>query len=165
MKGTIIMYKTIITILTLIITININAETIGIQNNNPGNLKKPGSETWLGTRGYDEQGYVIFEDVFFGTRALYKNFQTRVKRTPEMSLFNYMRYTYVQHPNGAREAAYIAQQMDISPYTSLKDINIDELVIHVAWFESNLRLNQTWIDYVKDQFKLEGYKNVVAYND
>jgi hypothetical protein len=159
------MYKTIIALLTLVITININAETIGIRNNNPGNLTKPTGEVWLGTIGYDEQGYVIFEDVFFGTRALYKNFQTRVRRTPEMSLYKYMRDVYVQSPNGVKEAAYIAKKMNISPYTSLKDINIDELVIHVAWFESNLRLNQTWIDYVKDQFKLEGYKNVVAYND
>jgi len=111
MKGTINMYKTIIAILTMVICFNVNAETIGIKNNNPGNLKKPGGETWMGTLDYDDQGYVIFADVFYGTRALYKNFQTRQRRTPEMSLFNYMRYTYVQHPNGAREAAYIAQQM------------------------------------------------------
>ncbi len=37
-------------------------EAKSTRNNNPGNLKKPGTVHWQGTDSYDEQGHAIFHD-------------------------------------------------------------------------------------------------------
>ena len=45
-------------------------QTRGFRNNNPGNLRASASFTWQGQTGVDPQGFVIFNSMQNGVRAL-----------------------------------------------------------------------------------------------
>jgi hypothetical protein len=127
--------------------------TLGIRNNNPGNVKKPGNDEWEGTVGYDAQGHAIFVDRAYGVRALYKNFKTRQRNHPEMELLHYLDNVYAEE-NGDKEAMYVADRLGISVNTKLKDIDLVKMVVAVAWFESNMVLTDDYVRQVVRRFNL-----------
>lgn len=48
----------------------------GIRNNNPGNLRKSEAFTWQGEIGVDDAGFVIFDSIQNGLRALSRTLRT-----------------------------------------------------------------------------------------
>lgn len=42
----------------------------GIRNNNPGNIRWDGKTQWEGMAGQDKDGFVVFESVEYGIRAM-----------------------------------------------------------------------------------------------
>ena len=50
----------------------------GFRNNNPGNLKKPGTATWQGTLSYDDKGFAVFSSFLFGVRAMITDLRSKI---------------------------------------------------------------------------------------
>lgn len=50
----------------------------GFRNNNAGNLKKPNSDTWQGTIGYDDKGFAIFSSFLYGVRAMIIDLRSKI---------------------------------------------------------------------------------------
>jgi hypothetical protein len=146
------MKKTMIFVLFLTVVSGFSA-TVGERNNNPGNVKKPGSDTWLGTIGTDRFGHVVFKDLDHGIRALYRNFKTRQLRSPELSLGDYFSKVYAEE-NGIHEAKYIASKQGISVNTPLRDVNLIKMVVAVSWFESNMVITEEQVLQVVKRFNL-----------
>lgn len=132
----------------------VERSTIGVVNNNPGNVKKPGADTWLGSVGYDRYGHVIFVDRQHGVRALYKNFLNRARRCPDMTLYTYFSYVYAEE-NGAEEARFVAAELGVSVNTKLRSVNLVRMVVACAWFESNMVLSEEEVREVIRTFNLE----------
>ena len=147
------MKRIIMLLVVLVMSATSFADTVGERNNNPGNVKKPGNDVWVGTIGYDDRGHVIFKDLDHGVRALYINFRTRVRRCPEMTLGHYFNNVYAE-ANGFNEARKIAQDQGISTDTKLKDVNITKMVISVATFESRMTLKESYVNSVVRAFDL-----------
>ena len=47
------------------------------QRNNPGNVKKPGTDRWKGTESYDNVGHAVFTDATYGWRALFRTLHSK----------------------------------------------------------------------------------------
>ena len=54
--------------------------TRGERNNNPGNIRINSAWTWQGQTGADSDGYVIFNTVENGVRAMTKDLKTKIAR-------------------------------------------------------------------------------------
>lgn len=53
--------------------------SLGIRNNNPGNLRPSKKYTWDGAVG-ENKGFVVFEDIRYGIRALAIDVTNKIKR-------------------------------------------------------------------------------------
>lgn len=51
----------------------------GLRDNNPGNVRPNPAYTWYGQAG-EENGYVIFDDIEHGIRAMAKDLRSKIKR-------------------------------------------------------------------------------------
>lgn len=57
------------------------APTIGIINNNPGNIRDyDGWQEWKGSVGIDPYGHIVFESSFWGLRAIRLNLKAYYRR-------------------------------------------------------------------------------------
>lgn len=56
------------------------ASTRGYRNRNPLNLKKPPSGKFLGTKEYDDQNHIIFENFQYGIRGALVDLRTKFGR-------------------------------------------------------------------------------------
>lgn len=132
---------------------SVQAKTIGAKNNNPVNIKQfSDKDPWEGTAGKDEYGHVIFETPDHGLRAAIKNAENRKKRMPNQSLNGWL--NQFAEKNGTHEAKYIAGKMGITIDEKLKNINMRELIKHLAWFESRSKITDDDINRVVKKFKL-----------
>lgn len=52
----------------------------GIRNNNPGNVKYSKANSWVGQRGFDSGGFVVFDTSGHGLRAAGKLIKTYINR-------------------------------------------------------------------------------------
>ena len=145
--------KKIIIVLLTVMSFNMFADTIGVRNNNPGNVKKPGSDTWVGTIGYDQYGHTQFESLDYGVRVLYINFRTRQKNHPEMTLGHYFSKVYAEE-NGMNEAQYIADKQGVTVNTKLKDVDLVKMTSAVCWFESRMIVSPNYVKNVVKKFDL-----------
>ena len=126
-----------------------NNKTLGQRNNNPINLKA--LEKWEGQVGKDEQGHVIFKDLDYGIRGSLKNLKTHQRKNPNESIAEYM--NKFAEGNQKEEAEYIAKNLHVGTDTKLKDIEMERLLIYLAWFESNTKIKFEDIYRVKKKFK------------
>lgn len=126
------------------------ADTLGQQNNNPINLKA--FDTWQGMLGKDKFGHAVFENLEMGIRAGLINLKTHQKQHPGQTLVHYL-MTFAE-ANGCYEAGYVADKLNISIETKLKDIDTVDLLIHLAWFESRVKLSRAEVIKIKEKYKI-----------
>ena len=120
-----------------------NKQTIGMKNNNPGNLKgfKMG---WQGSSGQDKFGHVQFNTLEDGIRANMKNLQNHQKKNPDETLIHYLHTAYAQK-NGANEARFIAKKLGIPATTKLKDLGWNKAAPHLWKIESKMDITEQQI--------------------
>lgn len=127
------------------------AKTIGQKNNNPINLKA--FEKWDGMTGKDSFGHAQFKDLDHGIRAAIKNLNNHKAKNPTQSLDAYL--NKFAEKNGSKEAQYIANQLGISPKTSLAKIDMTKVIPHLAKFESKMDITDQDIQRVIKKFNLK----------
>ena len=127
------------------------AETLGQKNNNPINIKA--FDKWEGMTGKDKYGHAIFQDQEHGIRAALKNLKNHQKKNPEQTLDQYLN-TFAEQ-NGTKEAEFIAEHNGVTKDIKLKDLNIANILIPMALFESGTKLTLEQVAKVAGKYKLQ----------
>jgi len=101
----------------------------GVRNNNPFNVKKPGSDVWVGTVAYDERGHVIFSDPAYGVRAVLRDLMNKEKAGLKCLYDIFERYAPISDTQGSIQgrpandpqgyAEYVAGKMGVAPSETL----------------------------------------------
>lgn len=124
--------------------------TLGVKNNNPINLKA--FDKWDGMTGKDKQGHAQFKDMDYGVRAAIKNLNNHKAKNPKQTLVSYL--NSFAEANGTEEAKFIAKKLGIKYDARLKDLNMEDVLIPLAQFESKITITPEDIKRVKEKFKL-----------
>ena len=112
--------------------------TLGMKNNNPGNLKGY-EQGWKGSTGKDKYGHVQFASMDDGIRANYKNLVNHARKNPDETLIHYLQSSYAE-ANGAAEARYIEKHSGISVNEKLKNIDWTVAAPHLWKIESKIHI-------------------------
>lgn len=76
-----------------------NAKTLGLRNNNPGNLRPLGRNTmWVGQTGTNK-GFVVFKNISYGIRAIVKNALTQIYKRGNNTVAKYITAYAPPHEN------------------------------------------------------------------
>jgi len=93
---------------------------LGLRNNNPGNLRV--GDTWQGMVGKN-QGFVVFENIGWGIRALGIDLSTKIKNgynTIELIIFRYA------PPSENDTLAYIASVVEFTGLSQNRELTADQ---------------------------------------
>jgi len=93
---------------------------LGLRNNNPGNLRV--GDTWQGMVG-ENQGFVVFENIGWGIRALGIDLSTKIKNgynTIELIIFRYA------PPSENDTLAYIASVVEFTGLSQNRELTADQ---------------------------------------
>ena len=106
--------------------------SIGIENNNPGNIRPNPSITWQGQTGVND-GYLTFDTMEHGIRAIAKNAKNTVAagyNTP-LKFFNHYAPASDQNSPGSY-AAFVAGKMGIGVNDNINFSNLQNLINFVT---------------------------------
>lgn len=115
-------------------------DTRGFRNNNPGNLRWSGAFTWQGQVGQDPEGYVIFDTMENGVRAMTKNLRTYFGRGTNTIRAIITRYAPSHENPTDAYVAFLAKNLNVSPDAPLSDGRMHELVRYIIQFENGADL-------------------------
>lgn len=100
--------------------LNISGYPLGLRNNNPGNLRTS-ADRWLGKIG-DNQGFVVFENIAYGTRALGIDLRTKMRNGYDTIEAIITRYA---PPSENDTAGYISFVSGSTGFGKLQPLNPD----------------------------------------
>lgn len=110
--------------------------TRGFRNNNPGNLRWSGAFTWQGQVGQDPEGYVIFDTMENGVRAMTKNLRTYMGRGTDTIREIITRYA-PSHENPTNAyISFLATKLGVGPDVPLGEGRMYDLVRYIIQFEN-----------------------------
>lgn len=106
-------------------------QTRGERNNNPGNIRNNSKYKWQGQIGVDSAGYIIFDNVINGIRAIAKDLLSKNTRGLD-SVFGII--SVYAPPSENDTSAYIAtvsKALNVSAFDSLDLTDFDTLYLFV----------------------------------
>ncbi|MCU0469279.1 MAG: hypothetical protein MUF58_11805 [Arcicella sp.] len=126
----------------------------GFRNNNPGNLKKPGGDTWQGTINYDDKGFAIFSSFLLGVRAMIIDLRTKIVRLKTVRKIISVYAPASDNNNVNQYAKTVSGWMGISPDAVLtaNKSTLKSLVGAMSRFE-NGRNGSGWWEVTSEQFE------------
>jgi len=131
-------------------------ETIGIRNNNPGNLRSHNPYKWPGCLGVDSQGHMIFKKPIDGVRAIVINLKKyrdeKKLKTIKRIVETWVGPKNVNSKNCKNYQRYLALSLQVTPNTNLN-----------LWDANTLRLLTKGIVYFengKQPYNVSLYKRV-----
>lgn len=112
-------------------------DTVGFRNKNPGNLRYSPAQTFLGQIGVDPKGYLIFDTMENGVRAMVKVLRTYLRsgvNTPEKIAARYAPPSD-NNPTAAY-SGFIAAKLGIPTNGVVDEGRMPELVSGMIEFEN-----------------------------
>lgn len=102
-------------------------KTLGLQNNNPGNLRPLGrGKAWVGQTG-SRKGFAVFKDISYGIRAIAKNAITQISIYGKDTVAKYI--TAYAPPTENDTAKYIKDTAAALGIKPTDKITVDGLTI------------------------------------
>lgn len=109
----------------------------GVRNNNPGNLRANSEYTWRGQIGVDSDGFVIFDTLANGFRAMYKNLLTYRNRYELYSVSDIIyRWAPPEHNDTAAYIARVSSMLGVKPNEHLSLAQYPALMVAMARIET-----------------------------
>jgi len=134
-------------IITLIIAALLGLSTLalahGVRNNNPGNIRA-GIDVWKGQVGVDSDGFVIFDTIINGFRAMYKTLLTYRRKYDLNTIAGIItRWAPPESNNTSAYIAKVSQRLGIKPDAPLNLSDYPTLMLAIAKQETGRTYNLT----------------------
>lgn len=120
--------------------------TLGIKNNNPGNIR-PSGDLWQGMTG-TSAGFLTFVSMIYGVRAAIINFRTWYKRGQTTLRKFISTYAPDSENDTAAYIEYVSKNTGINPDTvfQFNYENVRKILYHMFVLESQYKMDVSTFD-------------------
>lgn len=134
----------------------------GFRNNNPGNLKRPGADTWQGTETYDDKGFAVFKSFLYGVRAMIIELRGKIIKYGTIRKIIEVYAPASDNNDVATYSATVAKWVGVTPTQKLSanKSTLIKLVGAMSRFE-NGKNGSGWWEVTAEQFEA-GYNLLPA---